>query len=127
MLMEIAARRAAERAPPLQLKRIHVLAALEVEALKAAALGVPSSDAAGAAATLLGGATARTGAGTGTTAAPGRGRSTTVAGLTRTAAAATTLAGVCAPALMPGLRVSHGCHMYSAPRRHAQPHRGGSR
>lgn len=95
-MVDTAAKLAQQRAPPLQIKKLYVLAALEVEAFKRKALAGAGGDGATAAATLLG-----TGAGVTTAAAgpPGttRGPAGRTTGATvkptQTAAAAQTLAG----------------------------------
>lgn len=85
LLVDTAAQLAAQKAPPLQIKKLYVLAALEVEAFRKKALAVAGSNGATAAATLLG---------TGASATRGAGRTVAATGMpTQTAAAAQTLAG----------------------------------
>jgi hypothetical protein len=95
LLVDTATKLAQQRAPPLQIKKLYVLAALEVEAFKRKALAGAGGDGATAAATPLGtaaGLTAATAAGPpGTTRGPGRTAGTVVPA--QTAAAAQTLAG----------------------------------
>lgn len=92
LLVDRAIQLSQQRAPPLQIKKLYVLAALEVEAFKKKTLAGAGSDGATAAATLLGTAGGMTTAGPpGTTRAPGRGATTVKPA--QTAAAAQTLAG----------------------------------
>ncbi|KAF8068393.1 Wdr35 [Scenedesmus sp. PABB004] len=106
LLVDMAQQLASQRAPPLAIKKLYVLAALEVEAFKCKALAGAGGDGASAAATLLGapGATTRGGPPGATTrggppGAPTRGgHAVATAGAappaTATAAAAHTLAGL---------------------------------
>ncbi|WIA10618.1 hypothetical protein OEZ85_010800 [Tetradesmus obliquus] len=97
LLVDTAAKLAQQRAPPLQIKKLYVLAALEVEAFKRKALAGAGGDGPTAAATLLGtgaGVTTAAAGPPGTTRGPaGRTAGTTVKP-TQTAAAAQTLAGL---------------------------------
>lgn len=92
LLVDTAVQLARQRAPPLQIKKLYVLAALEVEAFKKMALEAAGSNGVAAAETLLGTAGSATAAGpSGTT----RGAERAATGMpARTAAAAQTLAGV---------------------------------
>jgi K+-sensing histidine kinase KdpD len=109
LLVDTATKLAQQRAPPLQIKKLYVLAALEVEAFKRKALAGAGGDGATAAATLLGtsaGLTAATAAGPpGTTRGAGRTAGTVVPA--QTAAAAQTLAGEWLPLLGLGAGCSH--------------------
>jgi hypothetical protein len=86
LLVDTAAQLAAQKAPPLQIKKLYVLAALEVEAFRQKAMAAAGSDGATAAGTMLG---------TGITASVTRAGKTVAATAlpTHTAAAAQTLAG----------------------------------
>lgn len=91
LLVDTAIQLAQQRAPPLQIKKLYVLAALEVEAFKKKTLEGAGSDGATAAATLLGTAGAATATRPpGTTRGPGRAANSMP---TQTVAAAQTLAG----------------------------------
>lgn len=81
--MEQAQQLAASKGPPLRIKQLYVLAALEVEAFRKQALEAGGGDAAGAAATLLSAA----GGGAATVAGTARGKGTSAT------MAAATLAG----------------------------------
>lgn len=92
LLVDTALQLAQQRAPPLQIKKLYVLAALEIEAFKKKAMAGAGSNGATAAATMLGTAGAVTTAGPpGTTRAAGRGATTKMPA--QTATAAQTLAG----------------------------------
>lgn len=83
LLVEQAQQLAASKGPPLRIKQLYVLAALEVEAFRKQALEAGGGDAAGAAATLLSAA----GGGAATVAGTARGKGTSAT------MAAATLAG----------------------------------
>jgi hypothetical protein len=81
LLVDTALKLAQQRAPPLQIKKLYVLAALEVEAFKRKALAGAGTNGATAAATLLGTGAGVTAAGAGppgTPQGPGRTAGTAV-------------------------------------------------
>lgn len=93
LLVDTAIKLAQQRGPPLHIKKLYVLAALEVEAFKRKALAGAGGDGAAAAATLLDTQAGNTAAGPpGTTRGPGNTMAAT-ARPAQTVAAAQTLAG----------------------------------